>query len=92
MTENIATPRISSGENLLATLKLPEISLATNEQILDHLRHSHKIGAVAADAEQEILILRLCEQLYLSPRPQIINSFRNFGMASTAALKSRRMV
>lgn len=66
MTENVATPRISSGENLLATLKLPEISLATNEQILDHLRHSYKISAVAADAEQEVLILRLCEQLEIT--------------------------
>lgn len=63
MAENIATPRLATGENILATLKLPEISPATDEQILGYLRQSCKIAEIAAQTEQAALILSLCEQL-----------------------------
>lgn len=42
--------------------KLPEISPATNEEIIAYLRRSHKIAEIAALAEREALILALCEQ------------------------------
>ncbi len=41
---------------------LPEISPATDEDILAYLRRSHKIAEIAASAEHEALILALCEQ------------------------------
>jgi hypothetical protein len=41
---------------------LPEISPATDAEILAYLRRSHKIAEIAASAEHEALILALCEQ------------------------------
>ena len=41
---------------------LPEISPATDADILAYLRRSHKIAEIAALAEHEALILALCEQ------------------------------
>lgn len=41
---------------------LPEISPATDADILAYLRRSHKISEIAASAEHEALILALCEQ------------------------------
>jgi len=66
MQENLATPRLTSSEETLATLKLPEISPATHEQILAYLRHSCKIAEIAADAERDALILSLCEQFRIT--------------------------
>lgn len=42
---------------------LPEISPATNEDIIAYLRRSHKIAEIAALAERDALILGICEQL-----------------------------
>jgi len=42
--------------------KLPEISPATNEDIIAYLRRSHKLAEIAALAEREALILAICEQ------------------------------
>jgi parvulin-like peptidyl-prolyl isomerase len=46
----------------LQEFPLPEISLATNEDIIAYLRRSHKIAEIAAQAEREVLILAYCEQ------------------------------
>jgi len=50
-------------ENLTSQLVLPEISPATDEEILAYLRRSRQIAKVAAAAEQEALIMSACEQL-----------------------------
>lgn len=44
-------------------LDLPEIPPASNEDIVAYLRRSRKIAEIATYAEQEALILKLCEQL-----------------------------
>lgn len=41
---------------------LPETPAATEDEILAYLRRSHKIAEIAALAEQDALILNLCEQ------------------------------
>lgn len=66
MIENTAMPRITKGEDVLATLKMPEISPATDEQILAYLRCSQKISEIAVEAEQQALILNFCEQLNIT--------------------------
>ena len=63
MEETLATPRLTTSEETLASLKLPEISPATDEQIVAYLRHTYKIAEIATDAETDVLILNLCEQL-----------------------------
>jgi parvulin-like peptidyl-prolyl isomerase len=50
-------------QKTLEKLTLPEISPATNEEIIAYLRHSHQIAEIAASAEREPLIFKLCEQL-----------------------------
>jgi parvulin-like peptidyl-prolyl isomerase len=50
-------------QETLEKLTLPEISPATNEEIIAYLRHSHQIAEIAASAEREALIFKLCEQL-----------------------------
>lgn len=47
----------------LEKIILPEISPATDAQIVAYLRRSHKIAEITAQAEREALILSLCEQL-----------------------------
>lgn len=44
------------------TISLPRITPATDAEIVRHLRHTHRYAEVAALAEQETLILKLCEQ------------------------------
>lgn len=63
MEEILATPRLTSSEENLTTLRLPEVSLVTDEQLVAYLRHSYKIAEIAAEAETDALILGLCEQL-----------------------------
>ncbi|WP_375443204.1 peptidylprolyl isomerase [uncultured Nostoc sp.] len=41
---------------------LPEIALATNEDVIVYLRYSHKIAEYAALAEHDALVLRICEE------------------------------
>jgi parvulin-like peptidyl-prolyl isomerase len=50
-------------QKTLEKLTLPKISPATNEEIIAYLRHSHQIAEIAASAEREGLIFKLCEQL-----------------------------
>jgi parvulin-like peptidyl-prolyl isomerase len=66
MSENLTTPRIRSGENIAATLKLPEISPATNVDILAYLRHSYKMAEIAAHAQEYALILAISQQLEIN--------------------------
>lgn len=41
---------------------IPEIPIATNDDILAYLRHSHKIAHIAGLAERDALILAACEK------------------------------
>ncbi|WP_416212546.1 peptidylprolyl isomerase [Nostoc sp. ChiQUE01b] len=41
---------------------LPEIALATNEDVIAYLRRSHKIAEITVLAERDALVLSLCEQ------------------------------
>lgn len=50
-------------ENLTLQLSLPEISPATDAEILAYLRRSRQIAKVAATTEQEAIIMSACEQL-----------------------------
>lgn len=47
----------------LQEFTLPEISPATDEEIIAYLRRSYQIAEIAVKAEQDALILSLCEQL-----------------------------
>lgn len=58
MQETLETPQLQSVQES----GLPEISPATDADILAYLRRSHKIAEIAASAELEALILALCEQ------------------------------
>lgn len=51
-------PELESAQEFV----LPEISSATNEDIIAYLRRSHKIAEIAAGAERDALILGICEQ------------------------------
>ena len=44
-------------------LALPEISPATDEEILAYLRRSYQLGEIATLTERDKLILKVCEQL-----------------------------
>ncbi len=48
-------------QETLEKLALPEISPATDEAIVAYLRHSYKFAEIAAQAEQDALILTICE-------------------------------
>jgi parvulin-like peptidyl-prolyl isomerase len=50
-------------QETLEKLIVPEIAPATDEDIIAHLRQSYKIAEIAAQAEQDALILAVCEQL-----------------------------
>jgi parvulin-like peptidyl-prolyl isomerase len=50
----------------LQNIKSPEISPATDEEIIAYLRRSCQIAEVAAKAERDALILNICEQLNLT--------------------------
>lgn len=45
------------------TLTLPVTEPATDAEIVDYLRRSCKIAEIAASAEQDTLVLKLCEEL-----------------------------
>lgn len=53
-------------QETLEKLVLPEISPATDEAIMAYLRRNYKIAEIAAKAEQEELILKVCEQLNIT--------------------------
>jgi parvulin-like peptidyl-prolyl isomerase len=57
MQETLAT------ESQLQEPVLPEVSVATDADILAYLHRSHKIAHIAALAEQDALILNFCEKL-----------------------------
>ena len=50
-------------QQTLEKIALPEIIPATDEQILTYLRRSFQIDKIASGAEQELMILSICEQL-----------------------------
>jgi parvulin-like peptidyl-prolyl isomerase len=58
MQETLETTQVK----LVKESGLPEISPATDADILAYLRRSHKIAEIAASTEYEALILALCEQ------------------------------
>ncbi len=51
-------PELESAEKFV----LPEIALATNEDVIAYLRRSHKIAEIAVLAERDALVLGMCEQ------------------------------
>lgn len=53
-------------QETLEKLVLPEISPATDEAIIAYLHHNYMIAEIAAKAEQEDLILKICEQLNIT--------------------------
>ena len=53
-------------QETLEKLLLPEISTATDDAVVAYLRHSFQFAEIAALAEQDILILAVCEQLGLT--------------------------
>ncbi|MBD2065964.1 peptidylprolyl isomerase [Leptolyngbya sp. FACHB-671] len=59
MTQTLERTKLES----LQKFVLPEISPATNEDVIAYLRRSHKIAEVAALAECDTLVLNICEQL-----------------------------
>ncbi|MBD2450313.1 peptidylprolyl isomerase [Nostoc sp. FACHB-152] len=61
---NVGNPYKEVAAELDSTEKfvLPEISLATNEEIIAYLRHSYKIAEIAVLAERDELVLSMCEQ------------------------------
>ncbi|QLE39977.1 peptidylprolyl isomerase [Nostoc sp. C052] len=50
-------------QETLEKLVIPEIAPATDEVIIAYLRQSYKIAEIAVQAEQDALILAVCEQL-----------------------------
>ncbi len=50
-------------KKLTSQLALPEISPATDEEVLAYLRRSRQIAKIAAATEREALIMGACEQL-----------------------------
>jgi parvulin-like peptidyl-prolyl isomerase len=59
MTETLEKTELESPQKFV----LPEISPATNEDIIAYLHRSHKIAVVAALVECDALVLNICEQL-----------------------------
>jgi parvulin-like peptidyl-prolyl isomerase len=57
-------------QNSLEELTLPEITPASDEDILAYMRHSCKIAEIAAATERNDLILKLCEQLEIKVREE----------------------
>lgn len=49
-------------QETLEKLTLPEISPATDEEIIAYLRQSYKLPKMAALAERDALVLSVCEQ------------------------------
>jgi parvulin-like peptidyl-prolyl isomerase len=62
MSETLSTTELEPEQELAP----PEISPATNEDIIAYLRHSHKLAEIAALAEHDALILGLCDRLGIS--------------------------
>ena len=59
MTQTLEKTELESPEKFV----LPEISPATNEDVIAYLRRSHKIAEIAVLAECDALVLNICEQL-----------------------------
>jgi len=58
MTQTLDKTELESADKFV----LPEISPATNEDVIAYLRRSHKIAEVAALTECDALVLSICEQ------------------------------
>lgn len=56
MSETLTKTKLHSEQETI----LPEISPATNEDIIAYLRHSYQLAEIASLAEREALILKLC--------------------------------
>jgi parvulin-like peptidyl-prolyl isomerase len=63
MTETLL---VAIDEQLVQKSVLPEISSATNEDIITYLRHSHKMAEIAALAERDAFILDICKQFNIT--------------------------
>lgn len=59
----MAETLVKTGLQAVQESALPEISPATNEEIVAYLRRSHKLAEVASGVERDALILTLCEQI-----------------------------
>jgi len=53
-------------QETLEKLLLPEISSATDDDVVAYLRHSFKFAEMAALAERDALIFAVCEQLSIT--------------------------
>lgn len=62
MNETLTKTKLHSEQGTI----LPEISPATNKDILAYLRHSSQFAEIAALAEREALILAMCDRLALT--------------------------
>jgi len=56
----------SATQDYLTQSTLPEISPATNEDIIAYLRYSHNIADISARAERDTLILSICQQFNIT--------------------------
>ncbi len=59
IAETLEKTELASTEKFV----LPEIALATNEDVIAYLCRSHKIAEIAALAERDALVLGMCEKL-----------------------------
>lgn len=62
MTETLTATDLPLGQKFA----LPEISPATNEDIIAYLRCSHKLAEITALAEHDALILNICDRLNIT--------------------------
>lgn len=79
---------------------LPEISPATDEDVITYLRRSHKIAEIAALSERDALILGICEQFGITVSDEELQAagdvFRQehklLGASETLAWLSRQRI
>jgi parvulin-like peptidyl-prolyl isomerase len=62
MSETLTKTKLHSEQETI----LPEISPATNEDILAYLRRSYKLAEIVALAERDAIILEVCDRLNLA--------------------------
>lgn len=62
-SENTSGNTAAEAEETTAGFAIPEMAAATDEAILNYLRHSCRFAEVAAAAEQDALVRSLCEQM-----------------------------
>lgn len=59
----------------LSAVMLPEIELATDQQLVDYLKYSQRYGEFAVEVERNILIENICKQLDIKVSEDEIQSF-----------------